>query len=75
MSHLLDRLLFFRKNVGSFAGGHGVVTREDRTWEDAYRNRWDYDKVVRSTHGVNSTGSCSWNIFVKNGIVTWEMQH
>jgi nitrate reductase alpha subunit len=74
VSYLLDRLLFFRKNVDSFAGGHGVVTREDRTWEDAYRNRWDYDKVVRSTHGVNCTGSCSWDVYVKNGIVTWEMQ-
>ncbi len=45
-----------------------------RQWEDFYRNRWSYDKVVRSTHGVNCTGSCSWNIYVKNGIVTWEMQ-
>jgi nitrate reductase alpha subunit len=74
VSHLLDRLLFFKKNVGTFSGGHGVVTREDRTWEDGYRNRWDHDKVVRSTHGVNCTGSCSWNVFVKGGIVTWEMQ-
>lgn len=47
---------------------------EQRTWEEFYRNRWSYDKVVRSTHGVNCTGSCSWNIYVKNGIVTWEMQ-
>jgi len=45
-----------------------------RTWEDFYRNRWSSDRVVRSTHGVNCTGSCSWNIHVKNGIVTWEMQ-
>ena len=30
--------------------------------------------MVRSTHGVNCTGSCSWNIYVKNGIVTWEGQ-
>jgi nitrate reductase / nitrite oxidoreductase, alpha subunit len=30
--------------------------------------------VVRSTHGVNCTGGCSWQIYVKNGIVTWEMQ-
>jgi nitrate reductase alpha subunit len=29
---------------------------------------------VRSTHGVNCTGSCSWNVYVKDGIVTWEMQ-
>ena len=47
---------------------------EQRAWEDFYRNRWSHDKVVRSTHGVNCTGSCSWNIYVKQGIVTWEMQ-
>jgi len=45
-----------------------------RSWEEFYRNRWQYDRVVRSTHGVNCTGSCSWNIHVKDGIVTWEMQ-
>ena len=28
-----------------------------------YRNRWSYDTVVRSTHGVNCTGSCSWKIY------------
>jgi nitrate reductase alpha subunit len=43
-------------------------------WEEFYRNRWQHDHVVRSTHGVNCTGGCSWNIYVKNGIVTWEMQ-
>ena len=74
MSHFLDRLTFFRKNAGQFAGGHGLVTREDRTWEDAYRNRWSHDKVGRSTHGANCTGSCSWKIYVKGGIVTWETQ-
>jgi nitrate reductase alpha subunit len=45
-----------------------------RAWEEFYRNRWQHDKIVRSTHGVNCTGSCSWQIYVKNGIVTWEMQ-
>ena len=45
-----------------------------RSWEEFYRNRWQHDKVVRSTHGVNCTGSCTWNIHVKDGIVTWEMQ-
>jgi len=75
MSHLLDRLNFFAKTeVGRFAGGHGVTTREDRRWEDGYRKRWQHDRVVRSTHGVNCTGSCSWKIYVKGGIVTWETQ-
>ncbi|WP_300048642.1 nitrate reductase subunit alpha [Trueperella sp.] len=39
-----------------------------------YRDRWAYDKVVRSTHGVNCTGSCSWKVYVKDGIITWESQ-
>jgi len=74
MSHFLDRLTFFRKYEGGFAGGHGVTTHENRQWEDAYRQRWSHDKIVRSTHGVNCTGSCSWKIYVKGGIVTWETQ-
>jgi len=50
------------------------VAPQNRSWEEFYRNRWQYDKVVRSTHGVNCTGSCTWQIHVKDGIVTWEMQ-
>lgn len=45
-----------------------------RKWEEFYRNRWQFDKVVRSTHGVNCTGGCSWMVYVKDGIVTWELQ-
>jgi nitrate reductase / nitrite oxidoreductase, alpha subunit len=74
MSHFIDRLNFFKKNIASYSNGHGVVSNEDRSWENAYRNRWQQDKVVRSTHGVNCTGSCSWKIFVKNGLITWEIQ-
>jgi nitrate reductase alpha subunit len=51
-----------------------IVSPKTRSWEQFYRNRWQHDKVVRSTHGVNCTGGCSWNIHVKKGIVTWEMQ-
>ena len=39
-----------------------------------YRDRWSHDKIVRSTHGVNCTGSCSWKVYVKDGIITWETQ-
>ena len=75
MSHLLDRLNFLQsKEIDTFSDGHGQTTRENRDWEDTYRNRWRHDKVVRSTHGVNCTGSCSWKIYVKSGIVTWETQ-
>ena len=51
-----------------------IVNPELRQWEEFYRNRWQHDKTVRSTHGVNCTGGCSWEIYVKDGIVTWEMQ-
>ena len=74
MSHFLDRLTFFKKQVDTFSNGHGIVTGEPRDWEDSYRKRWQHDKIVRSTHGVNCTGSCSWKIYVKGGIVTWETQ-
>lgn len=74
MSHLLDRLNFFGKVKSTFSNGHGAVVKEDRKWEDAYRQRWQHDKIVRSTHGVNCTGSCSWKVYVKNGLITWETQ-
>lgn len=45
-----------------------------RAGEAFYRDRWSHDKVVRSTHGVNCTGSCSWKVYVKDGIITWEEQ-
>ena len=52
-----------------------AVFREGgRAGDSFYRNRWSHDKVVRSTHGVNCTGSCSWKVYVKDGIITWEAQ-
>lgn len=50
---------------------HQVGGRDADTF---YRDRWSHDKVVRSTHGVNCTGSCSWKVYVKDGIITWESQ-
>ena len=72
MSKLLDRFRYFKTKGDSFANGHGQVYNTNRDWEDGYRQRWQFDKIVRSTHGVNCTGSCSWKIYVKNGLVTWE---
>ncbi len=51
-----------------------LVNPKARQWEAFYRNRWQHDRVVRSTHGVNCTGGCSWMVYVKDGLVTWEMQ-
>ena len=52
-----------------------TVTRVGgREGDSFYRDRWSHDKVVRSTHGVNCTGSCSWKVYVKDGVITWETQ-
>ena len=64
---------FFRKGEAS-AEGWSMLIGRGRDWESAYRDRWRHDKVVRSTHGVNCTGSCSWNVYVKDGLITWESQ-
>ncbi len=74
---LADALLgagrFFRKWDES-ADGRMVVREGGRKGDVFYRDRWSHDKVVRSTHGVNCTGSCSWKVYVKDGIITWETQ-
>ena len=54
--------------------GWSELSPADRRWESAYRDRWSHTAVVRSTHGVNCTGSCSWLVHVKDGIVAWETQ-
>lgn len=74
MSYFIDRLNYFVQKQETFSNGHGITTDENRAWEKAYRDRWAHDKIVRSTHGVNCTGSCSWKIYVKNGLITWETQ-
>ncbi|MEV4835690.1 nitrate reductase subunit alpha [Nonomuraea sp. NPDC049486] len=64
---------FFSRGV--YSGDlRDVSYRGGRAGEVFYRDRWSHDKIVRSTHGVNCTGSCSWKVYVKDGIITWETQ-
>lgn len=66
-------LRFFRRSA-PIAGNWSGLSPQLRDWEQVYRSRWQHDKVVRSTHGVNCTGSCSWQVYVKDGIIAWETQ-
>jgi DMSO reductase family type II enzyme molybdopterin subunit len=45
-------------------------------WRDVYRERWRWDKVVRSSHWVNCwyQAHCAWNVYVKDGMVWREEQ-
>jgi DMSO reductase family type II enzyme molybdopterin subunit len=47
-----------------------------RGWEDIYRQKWTWDRVVKSTHiRVNCIAACSWNIYVKDGVAWREEQN
>ena len=46
-----------------------------RDWEDVYRQRWRWDRVVRGTHTTaNCISACAWNLYVRDGIVWREEQ-
>ncbi|MGB3830055.1 MAG: nitrate reductase subunit alpha [Ornithinimicrobium sp.] len=66
------RRFFTRGEVS--ADQRSMHLKGGRSGDAFYRDRWSHDKVVRSTHGVNCTGSCSWKVYVKDGIITWESQ-
>lgn len=70
---LLDVGRFFTR-WDETGDGRAVFREGGRAGDVFYRDRWSHDKVVRSTHGVNCTGSCSWKVYVKDGIITWETQ-
>lgn len=47
-----------------------------RGWEDIYRQKWTWDRVVKGTHiRTNCIAACSWNLFVKDGLVWREEQN
>lgn len=77
LSPLVQRLLQARGRLPGtevLAGEHQVIETNPSDWDAFYRDRWAHDKVVRSTHGVNCTGSCAWDVYVKDGLITWEHQ-
>ncbi|MDP7042335.1 MAG: molybdopterin-dependent oxidoreductase, partial [Gammaproteobacteria bacterium] len=56
------------------AGAAGHEGGAYRRWEDIARNKWTWDRVVRGSRGINCTGHCAFNIYVRNGIVWREEQ-
>ncbi len=45
-----------------------------RGWESLYVDQLRWDQVGRSTHSANCTGSCSWFVYVKDGVMLREEQ-
>ena len=71
---LVQTRRFFSANAEVSEDNRTLSLEGGRSGDSFYRDRWSHDKVVRSTHGVNCTGSCSWKVYVKDGIITWEAQ-
>ena len=68
-----DALLALRPllhSLGESSDGRTAFLKGGRAGDVFYRDRWSHVKVVRSTHGVKCTGSCSWKVFVRDGIIT-----
>ncbi len=45
-------------------------------WRDVYKQKWTWDKVVKSSHFTNCwyQSHCAWNVYVKDGVVWREEQ-
>ncbi len=56
------------------AAAQATVSLPYGAWEDLQRRKWSWDRVTHGTHGTNCSGTCAFNIYVKNGIVWREEQ-
>jgi len=56
------------------AGAAGAPAPQYSSWQDVYRKRWQWDKIVRSSHECNCNNACSWTVYVRDGIVWREEQ-
>ena len=72
----MDRLSFMHCGAGWAQEGAAPPIPPYRTWEDVFRNKWRWDKIVRSSHFVNCwyQAHCAWDVYVKDGIVWREEQ-
>jgi len=49
-------------------------TQPYRRFADVYRSKWTWDRVAHGTHGTNCSGTCAFNVYIKDGIVWREEQ-
>nr|MBP6382085.1 twin-arginine translocation signal domain-containing protein [Pseudomonadales bacterium] len=50
--------------------------REYTGYRDVYRRKWSWDRIGVGTHSCTNcaSGGCSWNLYVRDGIVWREEQ-
>jgi DMSO reductase family type II enzyme molybdopterin subunit len=62
------------KYAAPVAQAQDVLDQSYGIWEDLMRQKWTWDRVVHGSRGINCTGHCAFNIYVKDGIVWREEQ-
>jgi DMSO reductase family type II enzyme molybdopterin subunit len=71
----LDRLGFAQTGQDGVGSAAAAPLPGYRTWDDLYRQKWTWDRVVHGTHNrANCMSACAWNVYVKDGIVWREEQ-
>ncbi len=74
--HLLECTVPASAHAGEGETAQLPAVPEYRRWEDVYRQRWVWDRVVHSSHArANCISACSWNVFIKEGIAWREEQN
>lgn len=67
-------LLSLNYSPAVFATTTSASEKIYRAFEDVYREKWTWDRIVHGTHGTNCAGNCAFDVYVKNGIVWREEQ-
>src|SRR5512139_1596188 len=70
-----DRLVLAQSAPRASDLGAVAPVPEYRGWEDVWRRKWSWDRVVRCTHNrSNCMSACAWDVYVKDGIAWREEQ-
>lgn len=65
----------YQTNLAHAAKVSGGSNAPLASWQDLYRQRWEWDEVIRGSHGwLNCRSACNWDLFVKDGVVVREEQ-
>lgn len=68
-------LFHFVVSESAVAEGTVGVAKKLEAWDQLYRHRWQWDEVIRGSHGwANCRSACNWNLYVKDGVVVREEQ-
>src|SRR3989337_3253826 len=60
-------------SLGALQTAETTAEQPYASWEDVYRQHWQWDKVAWVSHCVDCyPGNCPFRVYVKDGLVLWE---